>query len=252
MGNKSVILVLPDGSARPADIPDDVSVNELLNELVSTLKLSTIGPNGRPIGYRIKSYALGRQLQDHESLSGAGISENDRLGLTTDIMDGNDLPASSFMDTNLFQAMTKNQKASTTYEEMMLHVGSEYWIYAVQAYIEAGGDINRPSEDSGWSLLHYAAEHRNAEVIFYLAENGADLNMYSRGENTPLHIAVDSDIDCERQMQRELQEMPVTSAFIKVGANTTLRNGNGETPRDFVGRSGGEKALVIYDSIIPT
>jgi hypothetical protein len=69
-------------------MPEDVPVRELLPELVSVLELPVVGPDGRPMGYRLDSKALGRQLQEDETLGEAGVPTEDRLILTTDITAG--------------------------------------------------------------------------------------------------------------------------------------------------------------------
>ncbi len=88
MADKPVTLVLPNGSARRADVPDDVAVRDLLAELTSLLGLPTVGPDGRPMGYRMDSKALGRELRENETLAGSGIPNEDRLMITTDITAG--------------------------------------------------------------------------------------------------------------------------------------------------------------------
>lgn len=88
MADLNVTIVLPSGGARAAEIPDDVSLRELMPELASLLELPTVGPDGRPMGYRLDSKALGRELKENETLSTAGIPENDRLMLTADITAG--------------------------------------------------------------------------------------------------------------------------------------------------------------------
>lgn len=88
MPDISVTLVLPSGGARKADMPDDVPVGDLLAELTSLLKLPTVGPDGRPLGYRMDSKALGRELRENENLHQAGIPADDRLMITTDITAG--------------------------------------------------------------------------------------------------------------------------------------------------------------------
>ena len=57
-------------------------------ELTSLLELPTVGPDGRPMGYRLDSKALGRELKENETLALAGVPENDRLMLTADITAG--------------------------------------------------------------------------------------------------------------------------------------------------------------------
>lgn len=88
MSDIATTIVLPNGSTRHADIPNDVPIRDLLEELTSLLELPTVGPDGRPMGYRIDSKALGRELREDETLSGAGIPSDDRLMITTDITAG--------------------------------------------------------------------------------------------------------------------------------------------------------------------
>jgi len=88
MSDMNVTIVLPSGGARAAEVPDDVELRELMPELSSLLELPTVGPDGRPMSYRLDSKALGRELKENETLSSAGIPENDRLMLTADITAG--------------------------------------------------------------------------------------------------------------------------------------------------------------------
>lgn len=88
MADKPVTLVLPSGGTRTAEVPDDVAVKELIPELATSLELPTTGPDGRPISYRLDSKALGRQLQEEETLQEANVPENDRLIITADITAG--------------------------------------------------------------------------------------------------------------------------------------------------------------------
>ena len=88
MPDLNVTFVLPNGGARTAEVPGDISVHDLLAELTSLLSLPTIGPDGRPMYYRLDSKGLGRELKDDETLASAGIPEEDRLMLTADITAG--------------------------------------------------------------------------------------------------------------------------------------------------------------------
>ena len=88
MADIPVTLVLPAGGTRTAEVPDDVPVKELLPELVSLLDLPTTGPDGRPMSYRMDSKALGRELQEEETLAEAEVPEDDRLMLTADVTAG--------------------------------------------------------------------------------------------------------------------------------------------------------------------
>jgi ubiquitin-protein ligase len=88
MPDLNLTFVLPSGGARAAEVPDDLRVRDLMTELVSMLQLPTIGPDGRPMAYRVDSKALGRELKENETLAEASIPDNDRLMLTADITAG--------------------------------------------------------------------------------------------------------------------------------------------------------------------
>ena len=88
MADKNVTLVLPSGGTRNAEVPDEVAVQDLVPELATTLELPTVGPDGRPVSYRLDSKALGRELQDDETLASAEVPDDDRLMITADITAG--------------------------------------------------------------------------------------------------------------------------------------------------------------------
>ncbi len=88
MPDLHVTLLLPSGGARNAEIPDDVRMHDLLEELTSLLELPTVGPDGRPMTYRLDSKALGRELREDETLAEAQVPDQDRLIITADITAG--------------------------------------------------------------------------------------------------------------------------------------------------------------------
>ena len=88
MSEKSITLILPSGGSRTAEVSDDVPVKELIPELATSLQLPTTGPDGRPISYRLDSKALGRELQETETLTSANVPADDRLMITADITAG--------------------------------------------------------------------------------------------------------------------------------------------------------------------
>jgi ubiquitin-protein ligase len=88
MPDLSVTIIMPSGGARRAEVPDDVPVGELIPELTSLLKLPTVGPDGRPMGYRLDSKALGKELTERETLAQAGVPQEDRLMISADITAG--------------------------------------------------------------------------------------------------------------------------------------------------------------------
>src|SRR5256885_14946577 len=83
-----------------------------------------------------------------------------------------------------------------TFEKVIKHFGDRVLrLKDVQRYLDAGGDVNRRDQKMNWSLLHFAAEDGNPEIVRLLATCGADLNARARNGWTPLHLAVDSDIE---------------------------------------------------------
>jgi ubiquitin-protein ligase len=88
MSDHNLTLILPNGGVRNAEIPDDVRARDLLEELTSLLQLPTVGPDGRPMAYRLDSKALGRELKEDETLAETDIPENDRLMITADVTAG--------------------------------------------------------------------------------------------------------------------------------------------------------------------
>ncbi len=88
MPDLNITVVLPSGGARAAEVPDDVNIHDLLSEFTSLLQLPTVGPDGRPLSYRLDSKALGRELKEEETLASASIPDGDRLMLTADITAG--------------------------------------------------------------------------------------------------------------------------------------------------------------------
>jgi len=88
MSDIPVTMVLPSGGSRDAEVPDDVEVKDLIPELATSLELPTTGPDGRPMGYRLDSKALGRELKDDETLMAAGVPIDDRLVMTADVTAG--------------------------------------------------------------------------------------------------------------------------------------------------------------------
>ena len=113
MADLSVTIILPAGGARTAEVPDDVPVRELLPELVSVLELPTTGPDGRPVGYRLDSKALGRELREGETLAEAKVPQNDRLMVTADVTAG------AAPKRSLVNATPRFRRLKADYEKLM-------------------------------------------------------------------------------------------------------------------------------------
>jgi ankyrin repeat protein len=117
----------------------------------------------------------------------------------------------------------------------------------VRRYLDVGGDINHRDQKLDWSLLHYAAEDCNSEAIRLLVAHGADLAATDRNGWTPLHLAVDSDLDTSGRHGRRATRLSTVQTLIGLGADETARTTDGATPRDIAIAYGQE---VFYDSLL--
>ena len=98
-----------------------------------------------------------------------------------------------------------------------------------------------------WSLLHFAAEDCNSEIIRLLVSRGADLASADRNGWTPLHVAVDSDLDTSSRNGCLANKMPTVQTLIALGADESLHAGDGATARDIAAAYGKE---ALYDSLV--
>jgi ankyrin repeat protein len=117
---------------------------------------------------------------------------------------------------------------------------------AVQSYLEQGSDVDRKDPKMNWSLLHFAAEERSAEMIKLLARYGADLNALDKQGRTALHIAVDSECDSSSRNGTRPDDLPTVKALLEMGASELVRANDGRTARD-IACDYGEVAL--YDLV---
>jgi uncharacterized ubiquitin-like protein YukD len=72
----------------PVELPDDAPINKLIGVLVGKLNLPKAGPDGAPLSYKFQHKNSGRQLQDQQTLSGAGVKNGDILRLHPEITAG--------------------------------------------------------------------------------------------------------------------------------------------------------------------
>src|SRR5262245_44750915 len=127
-----------------------------------------------------------------------------------------------------------------TFEELWHSVDDVRGSRELQVYLQEGGDLCARNVNSGCSLLHIACEHQNLGLICELVERGVPIDGTDKWGQTPLHVAVDIDIDSVVQRQGKISEMtfPTTSLLLSLGANPTLQDKNGRTPRDLAVRYG--------------
>jgi uncharacterized ubiquitin-like protein YukD len=72
----------------PAELPDDAPCSKIVAVLIQKLQLPTNGPDGAPLSYKFHHKNSGRQIQDAQSLSNAGVRDGDILRLQPEITAG--------------------------------------------------------------------------------------------------------------------------------------------------------------------
>jgi hypothetical protein len=88
MASTKVIIYDPTGSKKtPVELPDDVPMRRLVPALVTKMGLTTT-QGANPITYRLDHRSSGRRLGDEESLSDAGVKEDDILSLFPEVTAG--------------------------------------------------------------------------------------------------------------------------------------------------------------------
>ena len=72
----------------PVELPDDAPANKLIAVLIDKLNLPRSGPDGAPLSYKFHHKNSGRQIQDTQTLAGAGVNSGDILRLQPEITAG--------------------------------------------------------------------------------------------------------------------------------------------------------------------
>lgn len=72
----------------PVELPDDAPANKLIAVLVDKLSLPRNGPDGAPLSYKFHHKNSGRQIQETQTLSAAGVKSGDILRLQPEITAG--------------------------------------------------------------------------------------------------------------------------------------------------------------------
>jgi len=92
-----------------------------------------------------------------------------------------------------------------------------------QWLLSVGADPELKTE-SGWTALHCAACWANYDVVAVLLSHGVDVNSHSNGNLTPLHLAINSTEDNQKQF------MTVKYLLEAPGVDMGAVNGAGDTP----------------------
>ena len=74
------------------------------------------------------------------------------------------------------------------------------------------------SDAHGWTLLHYASSEGRKEVVAFLIEHGAHVNLTTNSGDTALHLAAPKNY------------CPTVRILLAHGADVTIKNRDGKTP----------------------
>lgn len=69
-------------------VPDNVASGRIVGKLVQLLELPTVGPDGAPLSYKFHHKQSGNQIHDNQTLTEAGVAQNDVLRLVAEITAG--------------------------------------------------------------------------------------------------------------------------------------------------------------------
>jgi ankyrin repeat protein len=117
------------------------------------------------------------------------------------------------------------------------------------AYLDAGGDIDgaiMPFIES--ALMHQAAVYRRLGLIEMLAGRGADLNVRDSFGMTPMHFAVQHEVDGMLLQGRDTH-FPCARLLLDLGASKDVLDNHGRTPRDLAGIYG-PAMLDLFDDVM--
>lgn len=76
------------------------------------------------------------------------------------------------------------------------------------------------SDAHGWTLLHYAASEGRKEVVAFLLDHGANVNLTTNSGDAALHLAARKNY------------CPTVRILLAHGADMTIKNRDGKTPLD--------------------
>jgi ankyrin repeat protein len=140
--------------------------------------------------------------------------------------------------------------ASPEAEAALALAVAEGYFAIVQLLVQCGVNVNSSGSRDEWTPLHNAIENYQIDVVAYLLENGAELDLPDQQGNTALHWAIDIEVDSWQQDYRPGKpiEIAITTLLINKGANLNAKNNRGQTPLDWAVDMGHHQAAALLRS----
>ncbi|WP_419198881.1 ankyrin repeat domain-containing protein [Wolbachia endosymbiont of Rhagoletis cingulata] len=90
----------------------------------------------------------------------------------------------------------------------------------LKSFLEKKGDINALTScnNDNWALLHYAVHYGNLDMVSFLIDKGANIEIRSKEGKTPLYLAV------------EEAKQNIINLLLDRGADIEAKNNDGRTP----------------------
>jgi WXG100 protein secretion system (Wss), protein YukD len=83
-----VVVDATGNKTEEATVPGTVAAGRIVARLVELMELPVSGPDGQPLSYKFHHKQTGRQVNDDETLSAAGVQDGDVLRLVAEITAG--------------------------------------------------------------------------------------------------------------------------------------------------------------------
>ena len=141
--------------------------------------------------------------------AGADINKKNDIGITP-------LQVAVFMPKdNYLNSILKN--GGTSYNELLDSIIKED-VKNAKALVSENPEIVRSITGHGNTPLHYAVEIGNLEIVEYLLDSGAEVDIKNNHLNTPLHLAASRGL------------IQISKLLIAKGADINAQNKDGRTP----------------------
>jgi ankyrin repeat protein len=105
-------------------------------------------------------------------------------------------------------------------------------------YLSRGGDMYCEDDFHGWSLLHFASNIFNREIIDLLLKFGFDVNYVSSCGYPAVFAALEYDVDAALQANTE-PDFETVKYLVERGASLEIKHKNGTSLLDYCELVGG-------------